>query len=71
MGKKIITSPSGRNWKQFQVRVPLEIANQIESTIEKTGVYKAGFLRVALVKGAAELAEDITILEKVAINSTQ
>ncbi len=65
MSKKIITSPSGRNWRQFSIRVPVEIAEQIEAAHEKSGIYKAGFLRVALITGSAELARNLSTLEDV------
>ena len=63
MSKKVITSPSGRKWRQFQIRVPVHIAEQIEAAHEKSGIYKAGFLRVSLITGAAHIAKNLATLE--------
>ncbi len=54
---------SDRQWRSFQIKVPLEVAAQIEAVQKKSGAYKTSFLKLALVLGTAQLAEAFDTLD--------
>ena len=57
-------SQSGsRKWRTFQIKVPVDVADQIEVVQQKSGTYKASYLKLALVLGTAQLAESFDRLE--------
>ena len=54
---------AGRQWRTFQIKVPVDVADQIEAIQQKSGAYKASFLKLALVLGTAQLAESFDQLK--------
>ena len=61
MSGKIITTPSGKQYGQVLVRVPWPVKVRIESWIQKSSVYRAGFLRLALIIGVMQLVDGLHI----------
>ena len=58
MSKKIITTQSGV-YGRLQVTLPMPAKSSMLSWIKKSGMKKAEFLRVALMIGAVQLANDL------------
>jgi hypothetical protein len=57
MSGKIITTPSGKQYGQFLVRVPWVVKVQMETWIQRSSVYRAAFLRLALIIGVMTLVD--------------
>lgn len=60
MEEKIIKAKSG-NYGRVQVTLPVTVKDTVLIWAKKSGVNKAAFLRMALMIGAANLAEYINV----------
>jgi hypothetical protein len=58
MSEQIIITKSG-NYGRLQVTLPMQVKQSMLDWQKKSGMGKAEFLRVALMIGAAQLANDV------------